>query len=195
MNDYYCWQYMTTNQRRRKRRKVLTKGYHFCQRLKNAKITAQFYWQLRQQKALQHHHQINYHCKGVILRDIIGGFGFCGFYYTLSTLPLGEATMLLSLYPIVPIFLTLFVLGEEMKPEHIAAVLLSMTVAALISCPTFLSWCCTCTSIVREPRRRSVRRSVWILARAKCAARCRMTVQRVQNTGKLGMKCTKRANY
>ena len=117
----------------------LTKGYHFCQRLKNAKNAAQSQWQPRQQNALQHHHQIDYHCKGVILRGIIGGFGFCGFYYTLSTLPLGEATMLLSLYPIVPIFLTLFVLREEMKPEHIAAVLLSMTVAALISCPIFLS--------------------------------------------------------
>eukprot|EP00585_Thalassiosira_rotula_P021289 CAMPEP_0196217748 /NCGR_PEP_ID=MMETSP0912-20130531/35007_1 /TAXON_ID=49265 /ORGANISM="Thalassiosira rotula, Strain GSO102" /LENGTH=257 /DNA_ID=CAMNT_0041495249 /DNA_START=189 /DNA_END=962 /DNA_ORIENTATION=+ len=76
--------------------------------------------------------------KIVILRGIIGGFGFCNFYYTLSTLPLGDATTLLSLYPIVTIFLARVVLGEEIKPLNIVAALASVFGAALISRPSFL---------------------------------------------------------
>eukprot|EP00986_Skeletonema_menzelii_P013105 scaffold7444_cov149-Skeletonema_menzelii.AAC.6 len=74
----------------------------------------------------------------VILRGVIGGFGFCNFYYTYSTLPLGDATTLLSLYPIVTIFLARFVLGEEIKPLQVIAAILSLIGATLISRPTFL---------------------------------------------------------
>lgn len=77
-------------------------------------------------------------CKIVILRGIIGGFGFINYYYTLSTLPLGDATTLLSLYPIVTIFLARIVLGEEIKPLYIVAALFSIVGAALISRPSFL---------------------------------------------------------
>mmetsp|Transcript_41367 Transcript_41367/g.74575 ORF Transcript_41367/g.74575 Transcript_41367/m.74575 type:complete len:476 (-) Transcript_41367:55-1482(-) len=77
-------------------------------------------------------------CKIVILRGIIGGFGFINYYYTLSTLPLGDATTLLSLYPIVTIFLARIVLGEEIKPLYIVAALFSVVGAALISRPSFL---------------------------------------------------------
>eukprot|EP00580_Thalassiosira_gravida_P005542 CAMPEP_0201651728 /NCGR_PEP_ID=MMETSP0493-20130528/43563_1 /ASSEMBLY_ACC=CAM_ASM_000838 /TAXON_ID=420259 /ORGANISM="Thalassiosira gravida, Strain GMp14c1" /LENGTH=331 /DNA_ID=CAMNT_0048128129 /DNA_START=286 /DNA_END=1281 /DNA_ORIENTATION=+ len=77
-------------------------------------------------------------CKIVILRGVIGGFGFCNYYYTLSTLPLGDATTLLSLYPIVTIFLARVVLGEEIKSLYIVAALASIVGAALISRPSFL---------------------------------------------------------
>lgn len=74
----------------------------------------------------------------VILRGIIGGFGFCNFYYSYSTLPLGDATTLLSLYPIVTIFLARFILKEEIKPLQVVAAVLSLIGATLISRPTFL---------------------------------------------------------
>mmetsp|Transcript_8103 Transcript_8103/g.14203 ORF Transcript_8103/g.14203 Transcript_8103/m.14203 type:complete len:535 (-) Transcript_8103:83-1687(-) len=74
----------------------------------------------------------------VLLRGIIGGFGFLNYYYTLSTLPLGDATTLLSLYPIVTIFVARIVLGEEIKTLNIVAAVLSIVGAALISRPSFL---------------------------------------------------------
>ena len=76
--------------------------------------------------------------KVVILRGVIGGFGFVNYYYTLSTLPLGDATTLLSLYPIVTIFLARILIGEEIRPLNIIAALLSVTGAVLVSRPSFL---------------------------------------------------------
>mmetsp|Transcript_5884 Transcript_5884/g.12878 ORF Transcript_5884/g.12878 Transcript_5884/m.12878 type:complete len:360 (+) Transcript_5884:369-1448(+) len=77
-------------------------------------------------------------CKISTIRGIIGGFGFINYYYTLSTLPLGDATTLSSLYPIITIFLARIVLGEEIKPLCLVAALLSVVGAALISRPSFL---------------------------------------------------------
>ena len=77
-------------------------------------------------------------CKVVLLRGIIGGFGFCNYYYTLSTLPLGDATTLLSLYPIITIFLGRLVLGEEIKLLQLVAAVCSIVGATLISRPSFL---------------------------------------------------------
>ena len=77
-------------------------------------------------------------CKVVLLRGIIGGFGFCNYYYTLSTLPLGDATTLLSLYPILTIFLGRLVLGEEIKLLQLVASVCSIVGATLISRPSFL---------------------------------------------------------
>ena len=74
----------------------------------------------------------------VILRGIIGGFGFCNIFYSYSTLPLGDATTLLSLYPIVTIFLARVILKEEIKPLQVVAAILSLIGATLISRPTFL---------------------------------------------------------
>ena len=74
----------------------------------------------------------------VLLRGIIGGFGFLNYYYTLSTLPLGDATTLLSLYPIVTIFLARFALGEPIKTSQVMASVLSAVGACLICRPSFL---------------------------------------------------------
>lgn len=76
--------------------------------------------------------------KVVVLRGIIGGFGFVNYYYTLSTLPLGDATTLLSLHPVMTIFLARFVLGEEIRSLHLLAAVSSVAGAALISRPPFL---------------------------------------------------------
>jgi drug/metabolite transporter (DMT)-like permease len=77
-------------------------------------------------------------CNTVALRGIIGGFGFVNYYYTLSTLPLGDATTLLSLYPILTIFLARALLGEEIKPLHLVAAVGSIVGATLIARPVFL---------------------------------------------------------
>lgn len=74
----------------------------------------------------------------VILRGLIGGFGFINYYYALSTLPLGDATTLLSLYPIITVFLAHFILGEEIKPLHLVAAVFSVIGATLISRPSFI---------------------------------------------------------
>lgn len=74
----------------------------------------------------------------VLLRGVIGGFGFLNYYYTLSTLPLGDATTLLSLYPIVTIFLAWFVLGEPIKIPQVTAAMFSAVGACLICRPSFL---------------------------------------------------------
>mmetsp|Transcript_10601 Transcript_10601/g.24210 ORF Transcript_10601/g.24210 Transcript_10601/m.24210 type:complete len:434 (+) Transcript_10601:116-1417(+) len=76
--------------------------------------------------------------KIVMLRGFIGGLGFCNYYYTLSTLPLGDATTLLSLYPIVTIFLAYYVLNEAIKPAQLVAAVLSVLGGVLISRPSFL---------------------------------------------------------
>ena len=76
--------------------------------------------------------------KIVVLRGFIGGLGFCNYYYTLSTLKLGDATTLLSLYPIVTIFLAYYVLNEAIKPAQLVAAVLSVLGGVLISRPSFV---------------------------------------------------------
>ncbi|KAL9185169.1 hypothetical protein ACHAXT_002946 [Thalassiosira profunda] len=77
-------------------------------------------------------------CHVVIVRGIIGGLGFINFFYTFSVLPLGDATTLVSLYPIITIFLSRVVLEEEIKPLHLVAAAFSATGAIFISRPSFL---------------------------------------------------------
>jgi len=76
--------------------------------------------------------------KIIIFRGFIGGLGYLNFFYTLSTLPLGDATTLLSLYPIITIFLARCVLGEPIKKNQLIASVLSVIGACLICHPSFL---------------------------------------------------------
>lgn len=76
--------------------------------------------------------------KVVVFRGLFGGFAFMFKFYTLSALPLGDATALLSLYPIITIFLAHFLLGETMRPLQIVAAISSVVGAALIARPRFL---------------------------------------------------------
>ncbi|KAL7460746.1 hypothetical protein ACHAXS_001190 [Conticribra weissflogii] len=77
-------------------------------------------------------------CKIIIFRGFIGGLGYLNFFYTLSTLPLGDATTLLSLYPVITIFLARCVLGEPIKTVQLIASVLSVIGACLICQPSFL---------------------------------------------------------
>ena len=41
----------------------------------------------------------------VVLRGVLGGMGFVSYFYTVNALPIGDAITLMSLFPIVSIFL------------------------------------------------------------------------------------------
>lgn len=74
----------------------------------------------------------------VILRGIFGGLSFMFKFHALSTLPLGDATALMAVYPVITIFLAHIFLGEVIRPLHIVAAVSSILGAVLISQPRFL---------------------------------------------------------
>ena len=74
----------------------------------------------------------------VALRGALGGIGFIFLFHTMSTLPIGDATTLLSLYPIVTVILARFFLGEETSFIVIMAIILSVTGSVLVARPDFL---------------------------------------------------------
>ena len=74
----------------------------------------------------------------VILRGIFGGLSFMFKFHALSTLPLGDATALMAVYPGITIFLAHIFLGEVIRPLHIVAAISSILGAVLISQPRFL---------------------------------------------------------
>ncbi|KAL7457072.1 hypothetical protein ACHAWC_009985 [Mediolabrus comicus] len=74
----------------------------------------------------------------VILRGIFGGLSFMFKFHALSTLPLGDATALMAVYPVITIFLAHIFLGEVIRPLHIVAAISSILGALLISQPRFL---------------------------------------------------------
>lgn len=76
--------------------------------------------------------------KVVMLRGIFGGLSFMFKFHALSTLPLGDATALMAVYPVITIFLAHIFLGEVIRPLHIVAAISSILGAVLISQPRFL---------------------------------------------------------
>lgn len=74
----------------------------------------------------------------VVARGIVGGCGFLLYYYTISVLPLGDATTLLSLNPIVTVFAASIFLNEPLVITHIMAALVSLIGCVLIAKPSFL---------------------------------------------------------
>lgn len=76
--------------------------------------------------------------KVVLLRGIFGGLSFMFKFHALSTLPLGDATALMAVYPVITIFLAHIFLGEVIRPLHIVAAISSILGAVLISQPRFL---------------------------------------------------------
>lgn len=74
----------------------------------------------------------------VILRGIVGGLGFCFYYYTLSHLPLGDATALLSLNPIVTVLAASVLLNEKLQVSHIVAAMASVVGSILIAQPNIV---------------------------------------------------------
>ena len=74
----------------------------------------------------------------VIIRGMCGGIGFCLYFYTISTLPLGDAVTLLSLNPIFTLLIASVVLHEEMTKAHIFASLSSIIGSIFLARPSFL---------------------------------------------------------
>lgn len=76
--------------------------------------------------------------KWVVVRGIVGGTGFCLYFYTISKLPLGDATALVALKPVPTIFLGRILLGEQIRLLHILVTILSVAGSVLIAQPSFL---------------------------------------------------------
>eukprot|EP00553_Chaetoceros_curvisetus_P013303 CAMPEP_0204637020 /NCGR_PEP_ID=MMETSP0717-20131115/35392_1 /ASSEMBLY_ACC=CAM_ASM_000666 /TAXON_ID=230516 /ORGANISM="Chaetoceros curvisetus" /LENGTH=375 /DNA_ID=CAMNT_0051656269 /DNA_START=22 /DNA_END=1149 /DNA_ORIENTATION=- len=74
----------------------------------------------------------------VIGRGIAGGFGFCCYFFSIKSLPIGDAITLFSLYPIVTLFLARVFLGEMIRCLNLFAALVSLIGAILIAGPSFL---------------------------------------------------------
>mmetsp|Transcript_43363 Transcript_43363/g.64290 ORF Transcript_43363/g.64290 Transcript_43363/m.64290 type:complete len:393 (-) Transcript_43363:152-1330(-) len=76
----------------------------------------------------------------VILRGAIGGMGFLFFYYTFSALPLGDATALLNLSPIITVVASSSLcLGEEpFSSSLLSAAVTTVFGSILIARPNFL---------------------------------------------------------
>ena len=74
----------------------------------------------------------------VIARGMVGGLGFVLYYYTVSVLPLGDATTLLSLNPIVTVLAARIVLGERLYPSYVLAAAASVVGSILIAHPASL---------------------------------------------------------
>eukprot|EP00588_Corethron_pennatum_P012483 CAMPEP_0194278196 /NCGR_PEP_ID=MMETSP0169-20130528/10313_1 /TAXON_ID=218684 /ORGANISM="Corethron pennatum, Strain L29A3" /LENGTH=350 /DNA_ID=CAMNT_0039022331 /DNA_START=69 /DNA_END=1118 /DNA_ORIENTATION=- len=69
----------------------------------------------------------------VLARGAIGGFGFVLYYFTIKSIPLGDAITLLSLTPIMTVFLARFTLGEPIQIPQLFASVLSVVGAVLIA--------------------------------------------------------------
>ena len=74
----------------------------------------------------------------VVLRGVLGGMGFVSYFYTVNALPIGDAITLMSLFPIVSIFLGRIFLSEPIVVLHLFAALGCIVGATLIARPPFL---------------------------------------------------------
>lgn len=78
--------------------------------------------------------------KVVVARGVIGGIGFLFYFYSIKTLPLGDAITLFSLYPILTIFLARCVLNEPISIYQLCAAVACVIGATLIAGPSFLQY-------------------------------------------------------
>jgi drug/metabolite transporter (DMT)-like permease len=69
---------------------------------------------------------------------MIGGLGFCLYYYTISALPLGDAITVLSLNPVVTVTLASIVLKEEVTRSKVVAASCSILGCIMMARPSFL---------------------------------------------------------
>jgi len=77
----------------------------------------------------------------VVLRGFVGGgFGFVCYFYSIKSLPLGDAIALLSVYPVYTIFMAKFFLDESITRSHIIVTVLNVIGGTLIAGPSFLSY-------------------------------------------------------
>jgi Permeases of the drug/metabolite transporter (DMT) superfamily len=82
----------------------------------------------------------DYERKIVILRGIVGGgFGFICYFYSMKSLPLGDAITLFSIYPIYTIFMAKCFLNEDITCTHIIVTVTNLIGGIMIAGPSFLS--------------------------------------------------------
>jgi drug/metabolite transporter (DMT)-like permease len=74
----------------------------------------------------------------VIARGIVGGLAFLCYFYSMTALPLGDATALLSLNPVITVLAAAVFLNEQIRISHIFAAGASLTGSILIAKPSFL---------------------------------------------------------
>jgi drug/metabolite transporter (DMT)-like permease len=74
----------------------------------------------------------------VIARGMVGGFGFVLHYFTIKVLPLGDATALLSLSPIITVVASAIFLNEPFHVSVFGAALGSVIGSILIAKPNFI---------------------------------------------------------
>lgn len=74
----------------------------------------------------------------LLLRGVLGVTGLLCFYYSITHLPLGDATVIQYTNPMFVALFAVFVVGERLHPRDLAAALLSLAGIALIARPSFL---------------------------------------------------------
>lgn len=73
----------------------------------------------------------------LLMRGIVGGIGFCFYFFSIKAIPLGDAITLFSLYPIWTIFMAKFILGENIRHSHVFATAACVLGAILVAGPSF----------------------------------------------------------
>ena len=77
-------------------------------------------------------------CFYVVLRGVWGGLGATCYTYTITSLPLGDAIAIVSLYPILTAFTARLFLKEKITIIHIIALIISSIGVVLIAQPTVI---------------------------------------------------------
>lgn len=74
----------------------------------------------------------------LILRGVVGVGGLMCFYYALSELPLGDATVIQFTNPAFVAVFAVFLLGEKLRPRYVVGALVCLVGVALVAQPSFL---------------------------------------------------------
>lgn len=74
----------------------------------------------------------------VLIRGMVGACSFICVFYSIKSLPLGDALTIISMYPIYTIFMAKIFLKEQIRWIHISASLCSIMGAMFITGPSFL---------------------------------------------------------
>jgi drug/metabolite transporter (DMT)-like permease len=76
--------------------------------------------------------------KWVVYRGLFGGVGFVTYFHAAATLPLGDAVSLMSVYPVISVFMGWMFLNERMRPLYVAGALACALGAVAIAHPSFI---------------------------------------------------------
>lgn len=76
----------------------------------------------------------------VVLRGLTGGVAVLLYFFSVSTIPVGDAVTLMSLAPVFTVFLARATMGEPIQPTHLVAVALSVVGATAIAEPKLINF-------------------------------------------------------